>query len=56
MLYRAPSAIVTHFLTEVDIFKGLSMRHLERVAALCEALDFKEGDYLGHQDEPGDRL
>ena len=56
MLYRAPSAIVTHFLTEVDLFQGLSIRHLERVAALCEDLDFKEGDYLGHQDQPGDRL
>ncbi len=56
MLYRSPSAIVTHFLTEVDLFQGLSIRHLERVAALCEDFDFKEGDYLGIQDEPGDRL
>ena len=56
MLYRSPAAIVTHFLTEVDLFQGLSMRHLERVAALCEDFEFKEGEYLGHQDEPGDML
>lgn len=56
MLYRSPAAIVTHFLTEVDLFHGLSMRHIERVAALCEDFEFREGDYLGHQDELGDRL
>lgn len=32
------------------------MRHLERVAALCEDFEFEAGDYLGYQDEPGDRL
>ena len=56
MLYRSPAAIVTHFLAEVDLFQGLSMRHLERVAALCEDFEFEAGDYLGYQDEPGDRL
>jgi CRP-like cAMP-binding protein len=56
MLYRSPAAIVTHFLREVDLFQGLSTRHIERVGALCEDLDFKAGDYLGYQDEPGDRL
>ena len=47
---------MTHFLTEVDLFQGLSLRHLERIAALCEEIDFTQGDYLGFQDEPGDRL
>ena len=56
MVYRSASAYVLHFLSEVDLFRGLSERHLERIAALCEDFDFKAGDYLGFQDEPGDRL
>ena len=34
----------------------MSLRHLERLAALCEDFQFRAGDYLGHQDQPGDRL
>ena len=45
-----------HFLSEVDLFRGLSERHLERIAALCEDFRYSAGDYLGFQDEPGDRL
>ena len=56
MVYRSPGALVTHYLEEVDLFKGLSMRNLERIAALCEDFQFQAGDYLGYQDEPGDRL
>ena len=56
MVYSSPSTFATHFLAEVDLFKGLSARHLERVAALCEDFEYKAGDYLGFQDEPGDRL
>ena len=56
MVYRSPAALVTHFLSEVDLFRGLSARHIERVAALCEEVRFEAGDYLGYQDELGDRL
>jgi CRP-like cAMP-binding protein len=56
MVYRSPESFVTHFLTEVDLFKGLSIRHIERLAALCEDFEFRTGDYLGHQDQPGDCL
>ena len=56
MVYRSPAALVTHFLAEVDLFQGLSLRHLERIAALCEDYAFEAGEYLGYQDEPGDRL
>ena len=56
MVYRSPAALVTHFLSEVDLFRGLSARDIERVAALCEEFRFEAGDYLGYQDELGDRL
>ena len=56
MVYRSASAYVLHFLSEVDLFRGLSERHLERIAALCEDFAYSAGDYLGFQDEPGDRL
>jgi len=56
MVYRSASAYVLHFLSEVDLFRGLSERHLERIAALCEDFAFEAGDYLGFQDAPGDRL
>ena len=56
MVYRSPGTLVTHFLTEVDLFQGLSIRRLERIAALCEDFEFHQGDYLGYQDSPGDRL
>ncbi len=56
MVYRSASAYALHFLSEVDLFRGLSERHLERIAALCEDFAYSAGDYLGFQDEPGDRL
>ena len=56
MVYSSPSTFAAHFLAEVDLFKGLSARHLERLAAICEDFEFAAGDYLGFQDEPGDRL
>jgi CRP-like cAMP-binding protein len=56
MVYRVGVGHITRFLQDVDIFRGLSDRHLERVAALCNDYAFSEGDYLTVQDEPGDRL
>ena len=57
MVYSSsPSAFAIHFLSEVDLFSGLSARHLERLAAICEDFEYAAGDYLGFQDEPGDRL
>ena len=56
MVYRVGVGHISRFLQDVDIFRGLSDRHLERVAALCSEYPFSEGDYLAVQDEPGDRL
>ena len=56
MVYRVGVGHISRFLQDVDIFRGLSDRHLERVAALCNEYTFSEGDYLNIQDEPGDRL
>ena len=56
MVYSSPPTFAAHFLSEVDLFAGLSARHIERVAAICENFEYGAGDYLGFQDEPGDRL
>ncbi len=56
MVYRVDVGHIRRFLQDVDIFRGLSDRHLERIAALCNDYSFSEGDYLALQDEPGDRL
>ena len=56
MVYRVAASDTVRFLEEVDIFRGLPERDLERVAALCQGWDFSEGDTLGVQSEPGSRL
>ena len=56
MVYRIDVKHVTHFLHEVDIFRGLSERQLDRIAGLCEEWSFRAGDYLGIQNERGSRL
>ena len=56
MVYRVAVSHLVQFLEGVDIFHGLSERHLERVAALCEERGFTEGDCLGVQNEPGNCL
>ncbi len=56
MVYRVGVGHITNFLREVDIFQELPERYLDRIAALCDEWSFKEGDYLGFQDERGERL
>jgi len=56
MVYKTGVRHVTEFLREVDVLKGLSERHLDRISALCEETEFKEGDNLGDQDEPGHQI
>lgn len=56
LVYRVDVRHVSHFLREVDIFRGLSERHLDRLAGLCEELSFKAGDFLGVQSEPGNMI
>ena len=56
MVYRTGVRHLSRFLQEVDIFQGLSERHLDRIAALSEESSFKSGQLLGVQNEPGDRL
>ena len=56
MVYRVDVKHVTSFLHEVDIFRGLAERQLDRIAGLCEEWNFRAGDYLGLQNEQGTRL
>ena len=56
MVYRVDVKHISRFLQEVDIFKGLSERDIDRIASLCEEQTFRIGDYLGIQDEMGGRL
>lgn len=56
MVYRTGVQHVADFLQEVDVFRGLSERHLDRVAALCEETEFRAGDNLGDQGAPGHRI
>jgi CRP-like cAMP-binding protein len=56
MVYRTGVGHIGEFLGEVDIFQGLSERQLVRVAGLCEEWRFKQGDYLGIENERGSRL
>ena len=56
MVYKVGVTHVSHFLKEVDIFKGLSEQHLDRIAGLCEEYSFKAGDYLGIQGTRGDKI
>ena len=56
MVYRGDVKHIGHYLEEVDIFRGLTERHRERIAALCEEREVKEGDYLGVQNEVSESL
>ena len=56
MVYRVDVSHVAQFLREVDIFQGLSERHLDRIALLCAERSFEPGEYLALSGEPGDRL
>ncbi len=56
MVYRTDVKHISHFLREVDIFRGLSERNLDRIASLCEEFSFAPGERLGVQDEHGGRL
>ena len=56
MVYRVAVSHVTQFLMGVDIFQGLSERHLDRVASLCEERSFEPGEYLALSGVTGDRL
>ena len=46
MVYRVDVSHVAQFLRGVDIFQGLSERHLERIASLCGERSFEPGDHL----------
>lgn len=56
MVYKVDVRHVSHFLQEVDLFRGLSVQNLDRVAGLCEEWKFDEGQTLGVQNEPGHRI
>jgi CRP-like cAMP-binding protein len=56
MVYRVDVRHVSHFLEDVDLFRGLSVQNLDRVAGLCEEWEFAEGQILGVQNEPGHRI
>ena len=56
MVYRVGVEHLSRYLSEVDIFKGLSDRHLDRIAGLCEEWSFQAGEYLSIQNETGSRL
>jgi CRP-like cAMP-binding protein len=56
MVYRVGVKHLSRYLSEVDIFKGLSDRHLDRIAGLCEEWSFQAGEYLSIQNESGSRL
>lgn len=56
MVYKTDVKHVTDFLQEVDVLRGLSKRHLDRVAALCEETEFQKGDNLGDQNAPGHQI
>ena len=56
MVYRVDVGHLTPFLREVDMFRGLMDRHLDRIAALCEQWRFRAGDYLSTPGESASRL
>ena len=56
MVYRVGVQHISAFLQEVDIFRGLSDRHLQRIAAVSKESSFSTGDYLAIQNEPGSEL
>ena len=56
MVYRVNVEHISRFLQEVDVFRGLSERHLLRIAALCEEETFAAGERLTTRDERGAKL
>ena len=56
MVYRVNVKHISRFLQEVDVFQGLSERHLDRIAALCDEETFKQGDFLTKRDDMGTKL
>ncbi len=56
MVYKVDVRHLSHFLREVDLFRGLSAHNLDRVAGLCEEFEFDEGQVLGEQNQRGDRI
>ncbi len=56
MVYRVGVQHISAFLQEVDIFRGLSERHLQRIAGVSKEATFSTGDYLGIQNELGGEL
>ena len=56
MVYRVGVQHISAFLQEVDIFRGLSDRHIQRIAAVSKEARFSAGDYLGIQNEMGSEL
>ena len=56
MVYKVDVKHVTEFLKGVDIFRALSERHLDRVAAVCEELSFGADEDLSIQNEPESRI
>ena len=44
MVYRVNVEHISRFLQEVDVFQGLSERHLLRIASLCEEESFSAGE------------
>ncbi len=46
MVYRVNVKHISRFFQEVDIFQGLSERHLDRIASLCqEKRPFNRGSF-----------
>ena len=56
MVYRVGVQHISAFLQEVDIFRGLSDRQLQRIAGVSKEARFSTGDYLGIQNELGSEL
>ncbi len=56
MVYRVGVRHISAFLQEVDIFRGLSDRHLQRIAGVSKESSFSTGDYLAIQNELGSEL
>jgi len=56
MVYKVDVRHVSQFLQDVDLFRGLSVQNLDRIAGLCEEWEFAKGQTLGVQNEPGHRI
>jgi CRP/FNR family transcriptional regulator, cyclic AMP receptor protein len=48
--------ILTHLLRNVELFDGLTDDELDAVAAICYEKQFKRGDIIAKQGEPGDEF